>query len=47
MERDERINLRVRKQDKELLEQDAREEERTITSLLLWCWKQWRATRGK
>jgi len=42
IEKDERVNLRISKKDKKLLEKDAKEEERTVTSLLVWCWKEWR-----
>ena len=42
MTKDERINLRISKQDKKLLEKDAREAERTTSSHLIWCWKLWR-----
>ncbi len=36
------MNLRIPKEDKKLLEEDARHEERSVSNLLLWCWKQWR-----
>jgi len=28
--------------EKKLFEQDAKQEHRTSSNLLLWCWKQWR-----
>ena len=36
------IALRVSEQEKKLLEQDAKKEQRSVSNLLLWCWKQWR-----
>lgn len=40
MAKDEQIHLRVSKQEKKQLEEDARKEARSISNLLLWCWKQ-------
>ncbi|MCM8784255.1 MAG: hypothetical protein NC818_05735 [Candidatus Omnitrophica bacterium] len=42
MVKKKQINLRISEQDKKMLEQDAEKEERSISNLLLWCWKQWR-----
>ena len=42
MDKDSMISLRLSKKDKELLEKDAKEQERSTGNLLLWCWKQWR-----
>jgi len=42
MDKDKQINIRVSKQDKKQLEQDAKQEQRSISNLLLWCWKKWR-----
>jgi DNA-directed RNA polymerase subunit L len=44
--KDKQVNIRVSSEDKKLLEKDAREEDRTIGSLLLWCWKLWRQGKG-
>ena len=42
MRKEERVEFRMTKEEKRLLEADAKKEERTISNLLLWCWKQWR-----
>ena len=35
-------------EERKLLEQDAEGEQRSISNLLLWCWKQWReGKKGK
>ncbi|MFH1309063.1 MAG: hypothetical protein ABIH85_00095 [Candidatus Omnitrophota bacterium] len=40
------INLRIKPEEKKLLEKDAKQEQRTISNLLLWCWKKWRDKKG-
>lgn len=39
------VSIRVSEEDKRLLEKDAKEEERNVSNLFLWCWKQWRKTK--
>jgi len=41
------VNLRIPKEDKKLLEKDANHEGRSVSNLLLWCWKQWRNEKAK
>lgn len=48
MKKDERLNIRLLPDEKSLLEQDAKAEQRSVSNFLLWCWKQWReAKKGK
>jgi len=42
MNKEQQINLRVNKEEKDLLKEDAKKEERSVSSLLIWCWKRWR-----
>ncbi len=42
MVRDKQINFRISEKEKKLLEEDAKKEERSVSNLLLWSWKQWR-----
>jgi uncharacterized protein (DUF1778 family) len=42
MAKEKQINLRISEQEKKVLEQDALKEARSVSNLLLWCWKQWR-----
>ena len=44
---EERLNLRINEKDKKLLEKDANDEQRTVSNLLLWCWKKWRKQEKK
>ncbi|MBF0252549.1 MAG: hypothetical protein HQL29_01915 [Candidatus Omnitrophica bacterium] len=46
-QKDERLNLRISSEDKRLLEKDAQKEERTVSNLLIWLWKNWRAEKKK
>jgi len=41
------VSIRLTEEDKELIEMDAKEESRTISNLLLYCWKQWRKSKKK
>lgn len=45
MAKGKQINLRIDDKDKKLLEEDAKRESRSISNLLLWCWKQWRGKK--
>ena len=48
MAKEHQVNVRITKEEKKLLEQDAEKEGRTLSNLMLWCWKQWReAKKGK
>lgn len=41
------MSIRVTEEEKKLLEQDAKKENRSISNLVIWCWKQWRERRGR
>jgi uncharacterized protein (DUF1778 family) len=47
MGKDKQLNIRLSVEDKKLLEKDAKEEQRSISNLLVWCWRQWRKSKGK
>jgi uncharacterized protein (DUF1778 family) len=47
MNKEKQINLRISPKEKKLLEEDAMKEERSVSNLLLWCWKKWRNAKGK
>ena len=47
MAKGEQINIRMTDEEKKQLQKDAQEQERTVSNLLLWCWKEWRKVRGK
>ena len=42
MEKDCQINIRLSKEEKKQLEKDAEQEHRSVSNLILWCWKEWR-----
>ena len=46
MKKEERIYIRISKEDKKLLEKDAKREDRSISNLLLRSWKQWRKKKS-
>lgn len=46
MEKDHQINIRLSKEEKKQLEKDAELEHRSISNLLLWCWREWRVKTG-
>lgn len=41
------LNIRLTEQEKKLLEIDAKKEARSVSNLLIWCWKEWRIKGGK
>ncbi|MCP4651897.1 MAG: hypothetical protein GY858_00710 [Candidatus Omnitrophica bacterium] len=45
MGKDKMVALRLSEVDKKQLEKDVKGEERTVSNLLLYCWKQWK--KGK
>lgn len=45
MAKEEQINLRISEKDKKILKEDAVKENRSVSNLLLLCWKQWRAKK--
>ena len=47
MAKNQQINIRLAEEEKRQLENDAQEQERTISNLLLWCWKEWRKSKPK
>ena len=47
MAKDKQINIRFSVEDKKLIEKDAKDQQRSISNLLIWCWKEWRKTKGK
>ena len=42
MEKEDHVHFRISKRDKKMLEEDAKKQDRSVSNLLLWCWKQWR-----
>ena len=44
---DKVVSVRFDKADFKLLEKDAKEQERKVSNLLKWCWKQWRKGKKK
>jgi len=47
MGKDKQMNFRISKEDKKLLEKDAKEQQRSVSNMLIWCWKQWRKGKRK
>jgi uncharacterized protein (DUF1778 family) len=47
MKKNKVINIRVSEEEKRLLEKDAKEEARSVSNLLLWCWKEWRKNKKR
>ena len=45
MGKNKMVALRLSEEEKKMLEKDAKGENRSISNLLLHCWKQWR--KGK
>ncbi len=45
MSRDEQVNIRLTEEEKKQIQKDAEEQGRTLSNLLMWCWKQWRASK--
>ena len=39
------LNIRMSPEERKQLEQDAKDEQRSISNLLLWCWKHWRNSK--
>ena len=47
MAKKKQFNFRMSVEDRKLLEKDAKKEDRSISSLLIWCWKRWRKSKKK
>ncbi len=45
MGKDKTVSLRMSEEERKQLEQDAKKEQRSVSNLLLWCWKQWRGKK--
>lgn len=45
MGKDKIVSLRMTEEERKQLEQDAKKEQRSVSNLLLWCWKQWRGRK--
>ena len=45
MKKDDFISIRLNNKDKKLLERDAKEQDRSVSNFILWCWKQWRSKK--
>jgi len=45
MGKDKVVSLRMSGEERKQLEQDAKKEARSVSNLLLWCWKQWRGKK--
>ncbi|MGD9015292.1 MAG: hypothetical protein PVI33_04650 [Candidatus Omnitrophota bacterium] len=43
--KEKQLNIRISQKDKKFLEKDAEGVQRSVSNLLLWCWKQWRKTK--
>ena len=47
MGKDKVVTMRLSEEDRRLLEKDAEKEQRSISNMLLYCWKEWRKKRNK
>jgi uncharacterized protein (DUF1778 family) len=47
MGKDKMVALRLSEEEKKMLEKDAKEEERKVSNLLIWCWKKWRKSKRR
>lgn len=47
MKKGKMLNIRLSEEEKKLLEKDAKDEKRSVSNLLLWCWEQWRKWKKK
>jgi uncharacterized protein (DUF1778 family) len=47
MEKNKVVSVRISEEEKKLLEKDAKEEERNVSNLLIWCWKKWRKSNRR
>ena len=47
MSKDQQINIRITEEERKQLEKDAEDEQRTLSNLLLWCWKEWRKSKKR
>ena len=47
MSKEKQVNIRLTEEERKQLEKDARDEQRNISNLLLWCWKEWHKTKKR
>ncbi|MCB9756974.1 MAG: hypothetical protein H6753_00965 [Candidatus Omnitrophica bacterium] len=47
MPREEQVNVRLTKEEKKQIQKDAEDQGRTVSNLLLWCWKEWQKSKVK
>ena len=47
MAKDQQINIRMSKEEKKMLEKDSKDQQRSVSNLLLWCWKEWRKSNKR
>lgn len=47
MAKEEQVNIRMTEEEKKQLQKDADEQQRTLSNMLMWCWKEWRKSKGK
>jgi len=47
MVKDKLINIRMSKEEKKMLEKDSKYQQRSVSNLLLWCWKEWRKSKRR
>lgn len=45
--KDKIITFRLSEEDKKKLEQDAKEQRRSVSNFIIWLWKEWRKEKGK
>ena len=47
MGKDKVVSIRMKQEDWKLLQKDAKEEERKVSNLFLWCWRLWRESKKR
>ena len=47
MGKDKIVSIRMKEEDWKTLQKDAKQEERRVSNLLLFCWKRWRKTKKR
>jgi len=47
MGKDKIVSIRMKEEDWKTLQKDAKQEERRVSNLLLWCWKRWRKVKKR
>jgi uncharacterized protein (DUF1778 family) len=47
MGKDKVVTMRMSEEDRKALEKDAKDEQRSISNFLMYCWKQWKKVKKK